>query len=180
MPYRPFANQEYRNVLQTWVEIPAMLRALPVSPGSRILEIGCGRGVGLVALAESCRPSRLAGLDIDPELIALARARLASRGVAAELHVGDARQLPYDDASFDVVVDFGTCYHIDQPAAALREVARVLTPGGQFIHESPLAQLIAHPWRTAGRPLPWDDSTLLEDHRRAVLWAARRKKAPGG
>lgn len=178
MPYRPFANQEYRNALQTWVEIPAMLRALPVAKGCRMLEIGCGRGIGLAALGALCRPERLVGLDIDPQLIELARDRLAHRGVTAELYVGDARRLPFENASFDVVVDFGTCYHIDQPDAALREVARVLAPGGQFIHESPLAQLIAHPWRTAGRALPWDDS--LEEHRRAVLWGSRRKKASGG
>lgn len=173
MPYRPFANQEYRNALQTWVEIPAMLRALPVARGCRLLEIGCGRGVGLTRLADLCIPSRLAGIDIDPELIGVARTRVERFGVTAELYVGDARDLPFEDGSFDVVVDFGTCYHIDQPVAALVEVARVLAPGGQFIHESPLAQLIAHPWRTAGRALPWGEA--LVHHRGAVLWASRRK-----
>lgn len=176
MPYRPFANQEYRNALQTWVEIPTMLRALPVARGCRMLEIGCGRGVGLARLADLCAPAKLAGIDIDATLIEIAKARMAHFGLAAELYVGDVRDLPFEDASFDVVVDFGTCYHIDEPVAALREVARVLAPGGQFIHESPLAQLIAHPWRTAGRSLPWGGTGLLEDHRRAVLWASRRKR----
>lgn len=176
MPYRPFANQEYRNALQTWVEIPAMLRALPVAPRSRILEIGCGRGIGLARLADLCVPSRLVGIDIDAALIEAAEARISRFGVAAELHVGDVRNLPFEDGTFDVVIDFGTCYHIDHPVAALREIARVLAPGGQFIHESPLAQLIAHPWRTAGRSLPWGESGSLEEHRRAVLWSSRRKR----
>jgi ubiquinone/menaquinone biosynthesis C-methylase UbiE len=175
MPYTPFANQEYRNVLQTWLEIPALLRAVPVAPGARILEIGCGRGVGLVQLSRLCKPARLVGLDIDDNLIALAADRTAAYSVRAELFVGDARALPFADGEFDVVIDFGTCYHIDRPDAALREIARVLAPGGRFIHESPLAQLIAHPIRTGGRPLPWTESSALEKDRSAVLWASRRK-----
>ena len=175
MPYRPFANQEYRNALQSRLEIPALLRALPFPPDCRLLEVGCGRGVGLTELARRCRPSRLVGIDIAPDLIALARARLDHFGVSAELHVGDVRQLPFADGDFDVVIDFGTCYHIDQPAAALREIARVLDAGGVFIHESPLAQLIAHPLRTRGRRLPWSECAELTSVRRAGLWGSRRK-----
>src|SRR5437867_7108365 len=106
MPYEPFANQEYRNVFQTWVEIPTLLRLLPVSAGCRILEVGCGSGVALPRLARLCRPSRLVGVDIDPELIALAGARVARAGVAAELYTGDVRNLPFANGDFDVAIDF--------------------------------------------------------------------------
>lgn len=175
MPYRAFANQEYRNALQSWVEIPALLRALPITSGCRLLEVGCGRGVALTELARRCRPSRLAGIDIAPDLIALAQARLDHFGVSAELYVGDVRRLPFDDGDFDVVLDFGTCYHIDQPASALREIARVLDAGGVFIHELPLAQLIAHPVRSGGRRLPWSECGELTGERRVALWGSRRK-----
>ena len=175
MPYQPFANQEYRNALQSRLEIPALLRALPFPPGCRLLEVGCGRGVGLIELARRCRPARLAGIDIAPDLIALAQARLDHFGVTAELHVGDVRHLPFADGDFDVVIDFGTCYHIDQPGDALREIARVLHIGGLFIHESPLAQLIAHPLRSGGRRLPWSECAELTGEKRAGLWGSHCK-----
>jgi ubiquinone/menaquinone biosynthesis C-methylase UbiE len=177
MPYRPFANQEYRNALQTLVEIPALLRAIPFDENRRILEVGCGRGIALTQLSRRCRPARLVGLDIAPDLVALARERLQRAGTPAELHVGDIRRLPFQDRAFDVVIDFGTCYHIDEPGAAIREIARVLDDGGLFIHESPLAQLIAHPMRTRGRALPWMASAELTRHRGALLWGSRRKCA---
>lgn len=172
MTYRPFANQEYRNALQCRLEIPALLRALPIARGCRLLEVGCGRGIGLGELAKRCAPSRLVGLDIAPDLIAVARARL---GAGAELYVGDVRRLPFGDREFDVVIDFGTCYHVDEPGVALREIARVLDVGGLFIHESPLAQVIAHPIRSGGRRLPWHETAELEGDRQAGLWASRRK-----
>jgi ubiquinone/menaquinone biosynthesis C-methylase UbiE len=175
MPYRSFANQEYRNALQSRLEIPALLRALPVAHGCRLLEVGCGRGVALTELARRCRPSRLVGIDIAPDLIALAQARLNRFRVSAELHVGDVRRLPFADGDFDVVIDFGTCYHIDRPGDALREIARVLDTGGMFIHELALAQLIAHPLRSRGRRLPWSECAELTSERRAVLWGSCRK-----
>ena len=175
MTYRRFENQEYRNVLQSRVEIPALLRALPIARGCRLLEVGCGRGIGLTEFAHRCEPARLVGVDVAPELIEVARERLARCGTRAELYVGDVRRLPFEDRSFDVVIDFGTCYHIDQPEAALREIARVLDVGGRFVHESPLAQMIAHPLRRRGRRLPWNASQELTRDRSAVLWATRRK-----
>ncbi len=189
MPYTPFANQQYRNVVQTHLEIPALLRMLPIANGSRILEIGCGRGVALPRLARLCAPSRLVGIDIAPDLIAIAKARSAELQLAElpladrcgrkqyltiELVVGDARALPFACASFDVVIDFGTCYHIDDPDRALREISRVLSDGGRFIHESTLAQRLAHPIRTSGRHLPWSAAPGLRAERHALLWAARR------
>ena len=177
MPYRPFANQEYRNVFQAWVEIPALLRLFPVAAGDRILEVGCGRGVALPRLAKLCKPSRLVGVDVEQAMIDLAGERIALAGVSAELYSADVRELPFADAEFDVVIDFGTCYHIDRPDAALREIARVLRDGGQFIHEAPLAQLIAHPIRSRKRRLPWHASVELTGERRAVLWASRKKVA---
>jgi ubiquinone/menaquinone biosynthesis C-methylase UbiE len=173
--YRPFANQEFRNRLQTHLEIPAMLRLLSVGRGQRVLEVGCGRGVALPVLARLCAPTRLAGIDIDSELVELARARARRYGVPAELHVGDVREMPFDDAEFDVVIDFGTCYHIDGAESALREIDRVLCAGGLFIHESRLAQLIAHPIRTSFRAPPWDASLTPPVERHALLWVARRK-----
>lgn len=175
MPYVKFANQEHRNFFQSRLEIPALLRAIPIPPGQRILEIGCGRGVALRRFAELCRPARLVGIDVDPDVIAIARRRARECGVDTELYACDVRDLPFERGEFDVVIDFGTCYHIDEPEFAIREINRVLDAGGIFVHETLFAQLLAHPIRTSGRELPWRASLALKPDRSAFLWAARKK-----
>lgn len=182
MPYETFANQEYRNFFQTRLEIPLLVRTMRIERGLRILEIGCGRGVALPRLTQLCVPSQLAAVDIDPELVTLARARAQRFGVAADIRLADCRALPFDDDTFDLVIDFGTCYHIDEPERALAEVSRVLSPLGAFVHESPLAQLMAHPFRSSGRRLRFTPAMSLVLERSALLWQKRRKvtaRVPG-
>ena len=181
--YVAFGNMESRNGLQARIEIPLMLRALALPRGARILEVGCGRGIALPEFARRLVPAALVGVDIDPELVALARRRVAQHGVAATVVEGDVRDLPFDDASFDVVVDFGTCYHVSGGRhgahAALEQVARVLRPGGLFAHETPLAQHLAHPVRSFARTLPWREVPVLVRERVAGLWATRRRAMHG-
>jgi SAM-dependent methyltransferase len=174
--YRPFPNEEGRNTRQASLELPLMVRALGLPKGGRVLEVGCGRGVALPGLARLLRPSRLAGLDPERAFLAEARARLDLEGFDAELVPGDVRRMPFPDAAFDLVVDFGTCYHIARPALALAEIARVLAPGGLFVHETPLSQLLSHPVRSFGRRMPWRSIGLFERHRTALLWTARRRR----
>ena len=177
--YVAFGNVEARNDLQSRLEIPLMLRLLRPPRGGRVLEIGCGRGVALPVLSRLLAPSALVGLDLDPALIAVAEERIRVTRVPARVIKGDARALPMESASFDLVIDFGTCYHVSGGSvgscAALREVARVLRPGGLFIHETPVAQHLAHPVRSFGRMLPWSTAPELRPCRRAVLWSMRRK-----
>jgi ubiquinone/menaquinone biosynthesis C-methylase UbiE len=179
LEYQPFPNEEGRNTRQATLEVPFMVRALGLPTGGRVLEVGCGRGVALPGLARLLRPSRLAALDIEPAFLAEARARLDAEGIAAELVPGDVRRMPFPRASFDLVVDFGTCYHIARPGAALAEIARVLVPGGLFVHETPVSQLLSHPVRALGRRLPWKVFACFERHRTAVLWSARRRRVLG-
>ncbi len=177
--YAPFGNVEARNGLQQRLEIPLMLRALRLPPGGRVLEVGCGRGVALPVLADRLRPQALVGVDIDPEVVAIAEERLRMSGVAATVVEGDVRDLPFDNGTFDLVIDFGTCYHIGGGTAgtlaAFREIARVLRPGGKLVHETRIAQHLAHPVRSLGRRLPWRAQPLLVPERSAVLWAMRRR-----
>jgi ubiquinone/menaquinone biosynthesis C-methylase UbiE len=176
LEYRPFPNEAGRDTRQATIEIPLMVRALGLPSGGRVLEVGCGRGVALPGLARLLRPSRLVGLDIEPAALAEAGQRLEVAGVVAELVPGDVRRMPFPRASFDLVVDFGTCYHIARQGAALAEIARVLAAGGLFIHETPLSQLLSHPVRAFGRRLPWKGFACFERQRTAVLWSARRRR----
>jgi ubiquinone/menaquinone biosynthesis C-methylase UbiE len=173
--YRPFQLIAHRNAAQRYFEVPALARGLRLPRGARVLEVGCGPGNALCALARECEPSLLVGLDIDGDLLATANTAVEREGVSATLVPGDVRQLPFHTESFDVVVDFGTCYHIAEPELALREIERVLVRGGLFVHETPLAQLVAHPVRSFGRILPWASAPRLRRDRTALLWSSRAK-----
>jgi ubiquinone/menaquinone biosynthesis C-methylase UbiE len=177
--YVPFGNVETRNGLQAWVEIPLMIRALRLPRRARVLEIGCGRGVALPVLDDRLEPVELIGLDIDRALLAEAGERVRNTCTYATLVEGDVRDLPFEAARFDLVVDFGTCYHasdtMEGRRAALAEVSRVLRDGGLFVHETRVAQRLAHPVRSFGRALPWASVPSLVRDRGAVLWAVRRK-----
>jgi len=173
--YQPFPNIARRNSTQERIEVPALVHLMSLPSGVRMLEVGCGRGIALPVFARLCRPSRLAGLDVEHAVVAEARDRMRAYGAAGEIFEGDVRDLPFPDASFDVVVDFGTCYHIARPDAALREIARVLAPGGRFVSETPLSQLLSHPIRSFGRRLPWAVVPELVPARHRGLWSSRIK-----
>jgi ubiquinone/menaquinone biosynthesis C-methylase UbiE len=170
--YQPFPNDQGHNSRQEKLEIPALVRALSVPTGARVLEVGCGRGIALPALARLCLPVELVGLDVDPELLDEARRHIADSHVECELVCADVREMPFDDASFDVIVDFGTLYHVARPADGLAEVARVLRPGGLFIEETKLCQVFSHPRRSYGRRVPWEAEAGLRRQRSAGLWAS--------
>jgi ubiquinone/menaquinone biosynthesis C-methylase UbiE len=171
--YRPFPNEASRNWRQEHLEIPLMLLALGLPRGGRVLEIGCGRGIALPVLARHLAPARLVGLDVDPTLLDEAGRRLSSSATRAELVLGDVRRLPFPDGDFDLIIDFGTCFHIDRADKALREVSRALVPGGIFATETKLNQLFSHPLRSLGRFLPWSAASALAHRRYAGLWQSR-------
>jgi ubiquinone/menaquinone biosynthesis C-methylase UbiE len=173
--YQPFPNEEGRNTRQSQLEIPAMVRALRIPSGARILEIGCGRGVALPVLDRLCAPTRLVGLDVDPELLAEAAENLREHGTVAELCAADARQMPFEDGAFDVIVHSAPISPTARPPAPTAEIARVLAPGGMFVHETKASQLLSHPVRSRGRRLPRLEHDGLRHRRWAMLWASHDK-----
>lgn len=173
--YRPFPNDQGRNTRQAQLEVPILVRALGLPTDVRILEIGCGRGIALPVLDRLCTPRRLVGLDIDEELLVEAADNLREHGTEAELYRGDVRRMPFADEAFDVVIDFGTLYHIARSQAALDEIARVLAPAGTFAYETKTSQFLSHPVRSRGRRLPALATYGLRHRRWAMLWASRTK-----
>jgi len=113
------------------------LDLLRVRPGERVLELGCGAGGALIALAAAVGPAgRVVGLDLSPGMISEAAARLRRAGLAdrAVLLVGDATSIPWPDVSFDALFMAFTLELFDTPEIplVLAECRRVLRPGGRI------------------------------------------------
>jgi SAM-dependent methyltransferase len=99
--------------------------------GRRVLDAGCGDGALLCAAAR--RGARAVGLDADARMLAAARARLAGARLDAGLVHGRIEQLPFREAAFDVVVTVTVLCFVPDAARAVREMARVLRPGGRLV-----------------------------------------------
>jgi SAM-dependent methyltransferase len=114
-------------LFQQWARI--MLRAAGVAKGHRVLDVACGTGVvARHAAAATGDGGLVAGLDISPGMLALA----AELAPSIDWRAGAAESLPFDDESFDAVVSqFGLMFFADR-VAALREMHRVLKPGGRM------------------------------------------------
>ncbi|HEY0510928.1 MAG TPA: methyltransferase domain-containing protein [Thermoanaerobaculia bacterium] len=105
------------------------LARLSLRPADRLLDVGCGSGALLHRLAGS-HSARLSGVDPVPEMLAVARRKLPPE---VELREGWAERLPFETGRFDVVVSCNVFHYIRQPELALREMGRVLRPGGRLV-----------------------------------------------
>ena len=100
-------------------------------PGQDLLDVGCGPGTITVDLAERVAPGRVIGIDSESEVIARADELRKSRGQTnVTFSIGDVYALQFDDARFDVVHAHQVLQHLTRPIDALREMYRVMRPGG--------------------------------------------------
>ncbi len=103
--------------------------------GRTVLDFGCGSGENLVPLVR--RGANVIGMDISPELIALARQRLSNYGLEANLQVRSAYETGLPSESVDVVFSVALLHHLELPRART-EIRRVLRPDGLFIMREPI------------------------------------------
>lgn len=104
--------------------------------GQRVLEVGCGRGVGVEVLLDRLDAAEVTAFDLDPAMIESARRRLHGRTDGpVSLSVGDVCEIEQPDDSFDAVVDFGIIHHAPDWQTAVGEIARTLRPGGLLLFE---------------------------------------------
>ena len=103
-----------------------------LSGKSRVLDVACGPGIVVEALARHA--GEVVGCDITPEMLVKAQQRCAAAGLSnVRFAPGRAEALPYEDAAFDVVVSRSAIHHFPDPAAVLREMARVVRAGGRMV-----------------------------------------------
>jgi len=158
-----------------------MVDAVAVSSDARVLDVATG--TGLVARALMRRYGcAVVGLDQSEEMLGRARALV---GPSVELVVGEAESLPFEDASFDALTFTYLLRYVDDPAATMRELARVVRPGGRIamlefyvpagvwhplwvlytrVGLPALGRLVSREWYEVGRFLGPNISSFWRDH----------------
>ncbi|WP_028924741.1 class I SAM-dependent methyltransferase [Pseudonocardia acaciae] len=102
-------------------------------PYEHALELGCGTGFFLLNLMQGGVATRGSVTDLSPGMVQVALRNAAGLGLDVDGKVADAERIPYEDDTFDLVVGHAVLHHIPDVPAALREVLRVLRPGGRFV-----------------------------------------------
>jgi ubiquinone/menaquinone biosynthesis C-methylase UbiE len=131
-------------------ELRAAINLLPMRPGMKVLDVGCGDGFYTRLLAERFAPTcRVIGLDVDPNYLQVAREQMESHPApcAVEFVQGDLANLPPQCRDCDLVWCAQSLYSLPEPVAALRQMAAALKPGGivGVLENDSLHQLLL-PW----------------------------------
>ncbi len=151
----------------------AYLDLVNVGPGKRVLEVGCGNGWVLREIARRVGESgRAVGLDPSDELLAIAREQASQEGLQIEVRQGDARNLPFGDGEFDVVLVPLVLLHVPDAERVLPELIRVVRPGGQvgILERDNESFLVAHPDRALTRRIV----QVGTDETAVNAWVGRR------
>jgi SAM-dependent methyltransferase len=147
------------------------LAATNIPPGAKVLDIACGAGQTAIPLAR--RGTQVTGIDIAGNLIAEARRRAQAESLTVRFDEGDAEELPYEDASYDVVFSLIGAMFAPQPDRVAAEMARVCRPGGRIImgNWTP-GGFVGQMFKTLGAhvppppgipsPLLWGDEAMVE------------------
>ena len=138
-------NNPLRVWLQRRFEAERLKRMGGEVVNGHILELGCGRGMGIEIIHKTFGASSFDAFDLDPRMLRLARQQLASTSLNIRLFQASATAIPITDDTYDAVFDFAVIHHIIDWRKAVKEVFRVLKPGGRFFADEVLAKTIYNP-----------------------------------
>jgi SAM-dependent methyltransferase len=146
--------------------LDVVLRNLAIAPGARVLDAGCGSGRNMVELL---RYGQVTGIELSPTSVQVARERHAG-----EVIEGSVLEMPFANDSFDLALSLDVIEHLEDHIAALRELRRVVAPGGRLLVTVPAYQwlwsrhdVVNHHYRRYSR------ATLVEAAERAG-WSCER------
>lgn len=112
------------------------VRLAPVRPEDRVLEVGCGTGtLSLAAWKQAGSSGKVYGIDVAPEMIAVARRKATRAGAEVDFQVGSMDHLPFPDDQFDVGLCSFMIFHVPEAVRrrGVAEIRRVLRPGGHLL-----------------------------------------------
>jgi ubiquinone/menaquinone biosynthesis C-methylase UbiE len=132
-PFPPDGTEMFEESLELLNDFVVAMRLLQPGPDDRILDLGAGAGWCSALLQRLNR--RTVAVDIAHEMLAVSRERPGAKPIAAV--AGDLEHLPFADGSFDKAVCLSAIHHVPDMPAALREIARVLTPTGVAVFSEP-------------------------------------------
>jgi SAM-dependent methyltransferase len=158
---------------------PRLVKWAGITKGAEVLDVGCGTGV--VALTAARLGARATGMDLTPELVAHAKENAAIMKLEAAFQQGDAEAIPFPDAKFDFVVSqFGHMF-APRPDVAIREMLRVLKPGGTIAFSTwPPELLVGRSFAIMGKygpppppgvspPVQWGDVATVRERLGAAV-----------
>lgn len=137
----------YERSMGKWSQVAGaeFLDWLAPDDGLRWLDVGCGNGAFTELIVERCSPKAVTGIDPSAAQLEFARGRRASR--QAQFREGDAMAIPFPDAAFDTTVMALVIFFVPDPARGVREMTRVVRPGGT---------VSAYAWDMLGGGFPFD------------------------
>ena len=144
-------------------------RLRSLQDGGRVLDFGVGTGAFSLALARKVTaPLRIEGVELSPSVLLRASLNLDRAGVEARLHMRDAKDLPFEENTFDAVIGAPVLEHLDDPFAGPSEMVRVLKP------DAPLVVVVTRRG-VPGAPLrpKWHPEHIAQDQ--LMFWGWRER-----
>lgn len=125
---RAFFDEVERHRYEEYAPWMPRVMGFSAFAGQRLLEVGCGMGTDLLQFARG--GAQVTGVDLTPRSIEISRHHLKLYGQDGDFAITDAENLPFADESFDVAYSNGVLHHTPDTSEAVREIHRVLRPGG--------------------------------------------------
>lgn len=148
-----------------------MIEASPdatIPENGRLIDVGCGTGNGLLIFHERFGVSGV-GVDVSDGMLEIARAKMDGRNLPIEMHQIDGESLPFEENTFDAGISFEVLEHTPNPAQLLRELARVVKPGGTAIVTTPNTLWEPVHWFAAKTGLHHSEGPHRDVSRREIL-----------